>query len=351
MALKAGVPGEAAAPLALTMGDPAGIGLDIALDAYTNSRDGGASPFFLIGDIDALRARARLLGRAVVPVEIARAAETVAAFAEGLPVLSERLEVPPEPGRPHAPNGAAVVRCIAQAVELCLAGDASAVVTNPIAKSVLYSSGFTHPGHTEYLAYLARRLVPGWQGAPVMMLAADELKVVPLTVHVALRSVPDAISRDLIVATARTLAASLRTDYGIASPRIAVAGLNPHAGEVGSMGREEIDAIAPAIASLNAEGIAASGPHPADTLFHAEARARYDACLAMYHDQALIPLKTLAFDRGVNVTLGLPFVRTSPDHGPAFDIAGTGKARAESLIAALRMAGEVAARRRASDAT
>ncbi len=348
MALAGGVPGEAVLPLALTMGDPAGIGLDITLDAYTELRRRSAAPFFLIGDTGALRARADQIGKAVDIIEIASAAEAGAAFSTALPVLPERLAASPEPGRPNALNGAAVVRSIARAVELCHAGEAAAVVTNPIAKSVLYASGFSHPGHTEYLADLARRLIPGWRGEPVMMLAADELKVVPLTVHVALRSVPDAISQDLIVATGRTLAAALQTDYGLASPRIAVAGLNPHAGEAGSMGREEIAVIAPAIAALNAEGIAASGPHPADTLFHQEARARYDACLAMYHDQALIPLKTLAFDRGVNVTLGLPFVRTSPDHGTAFDIAGTGKARPDSLIAALGMAGEIAARRRAS---
>jgi 4-hydroxythreonine-4-phosphate dehydrogenase len=224
-------------------------------------------------------------------------------------------------------------------------GDAAALVTNPIAKAVLYGAGFKHAGHTEFLASLAEAREPGRRYHPVMMLAADELKVVPLTVHIPLADVARSITRPAIEDTVRVLWDALRRDFGLEAPRIAVAGLNPHAGEGGSLGREEEDIIIPAIRELRSEGLPVTGPHSADTLFHAEARARYDAVLCMYHDQALIPLKTLAFDRGVNVTLGLPFVRTSPDHGTAFDIAGTGTARPDSLIASLRLADTIAARR------
>jgi 4-hydroxythreonine-4-phosphate dehydrogenase len=223
----------------------------------------------------------------------------------------------------------------------CLAGRAAAVTTNPIAKKSLYDSGFGFPGHTEFLAHLAQAAT-GEARLPVMMLAGPELRTVPVTIHVPLAKVPGLLSTDLIVATARVVAADLTLRFGIARPRLAIAGLNPHAGEDGAMGEEDRSVIAPAVAILAAEGIAAFGPLPADTMFHPQARATYDAALCMYHDQALIPAKTLAFDKAVNVTLGLPFVRTSPDHGTAFDIAGTGKARADSLIAALKLAARLA---------
>jgi len=249
------------------------------------------------------------------------------------------------PGRPDTSNAAAVIASIEAAVAAVALGEASAVVTNPIAKSVLYAAGFAHPGHTEFLGVLATRHHPGHKYHPVMMLACDALKVVPLTVHIALADVPRAVTRALIFDTVRITWDALRFDFGIDAPRIAVAGLNPHAGESGTIGREDEDVVGPAVRELRRQGLAITGPHPADTLFHAEARKTYDAVLCMYHDQALIPLKTIAFDTGVNITLGLPFVRTSPDHGTAFDIAGSGRARPESLIASLKLAEVMAGRR------
>jgi 4-hydroxythreonine-4-phosphate dehydrogenase len=243
-----------------------------------------------------------------------------------------------------------VIAAIEAATAAVARGEASALVTNPIAKHVVASASFPYPGHTEFLGALAARHWPGRPHTPVMMLAAPSLRVVPLTVHCRLADVPGAITRDLILETAHITHAALKRDFGIAAPRLAVTGLNPHAGEEGSMGREEIEVIAPAIAALRAEGLAVTGPHPADTLFHAAARARYDAVLCMYHDQALIPFKTVAFEDGVNVTLGLPFVRTSPDHGTAFDIAGEGRASARSFIEALKLAASIAAARAAAPA-
>ncbi len=289
-------------PIALTMGDPAGIGPEIA----------GA-------------AMAALEGR--IPIRFLGDRATLAAA------------IPGSPDSAHAP---AVIRSIARGVELVRSGECSALVTNPIAKKVLIDAGFGFPGHTEFLGHLT--------GAPraVMMLAVEGLRVVPVTVHAPLSSVPALLTEDLIVETARITAAALVRDFSIAAPRLALAGLNPHAGEGGAMGHEEETIIRPAIARLLADGIAVTGPHPADTLFHARARERYDAALCMYHDQALIPLKTIDFDRGVNVTLGLPIIRTSPDHGTAFDIAGKGLASAESLIAAIELAADLAARRTAA---
>ena len=321
-------------PLALTMGDPAGIGPEIAAAARARRPDG--PPFFVVGD------PAHLAGLAGAPavVEIAAPAEAGAAWAGGLPVLPEPLAAPCLPGRPDLANAPAVLATIERALSLVMAGEAGALVTNPISKRLLREgAGFAFPGHTEYLA--ARVGV----ARPVMMIAGPYLRVVPVTIHIALAEVPGALSTALIVETARVAAAGLARDFGLASPRLAVTGLNPHAGEGATMGREEEEIIAPAIAALCAEGHAVTGPHPADALFHAAARAQYDAVIAMYHDQALIPAKTLDFDEGVNVTLGLPFVRTSPDHGTAFDIAGTGRARPDSLIAALEMAGAMATRR------
>ncbi|HZB90839.1 MAG TPA: 4-hydroxythreonine-4-phosphate dehydrogenase PdxA [Stellaceae bacterium] len=326
-------------PLALTMGEPAGIGGEVALLAWLRRQEAGVPPFFLIDDptrLEALRAR---LGWSVELRRIAAPEETPAAFGEALPVLPLALPQAQEPGRPEPANAPAVIAAIATGAQLTAAGRAAALVTNPIQKEALYAAGFRHPGHTEFLAELAGG------ATPAMMLVCAELRVVPVTIHQPLREALAALTTDRIVAAGRIAAAGLARDFGVARPRLAVAGLNPHAGEHGALGREEIDIIAPAIAALRTAGIDATGPAPADTLFHPAARRRYDAALCMYHDQALIPLKTIDFAGGVNVTLGLPFIRTSPDHGTALDIAGTGRADPTSLIAALRLAGEMAAMR------
>ncbi|MDX2309402.1 MAG: 4-hydroxythreonine-4-phosphate dehydrogenase PdxA [Hyphomicrobium sp.] len=332
-------------PLAMTMGDPAGIGPEIAVKAWLARDIRRLHPFAVYGDPNVLALAAAFVGTAAAIRVIDRVEATAEAFTTALPVISVGSAPGIMPGRPDPAAAPLVVGAIDRAVGDVVTGQAAAVVTCPIAKSVLYAAGFTHPGHTEYLAHLAQRLEPGFHGAPVMMLAGAGLRVVPLTIHVPLSEVPRRMTADLIESTARTLDHALRTDFGIARPRIAVAGLNPHAGENGTIGREDRDVIAPTLAKLAAEGLDITGPFPADTMFHAAARARYDAALCMYHDQALIPLKTLAFDSGANITLGLPFVRTSPDHGTAFDIAGRGTASAESLIAALEMATLMATRR------
>ena len=326
------------------MGDPAGIGIDIVLAALGLARAEELPPLLLIADPDVVRQRGQLLGS---PVALTLADPGATSFKPkfgALTVLAIRCPAPVLPGQPDTANGLAVIQAIETGTRLVKDGRASALVTNPIAKAVLRAAGFQHPGHTEFLGELAHRFW-GASVKPVMLLAAPELKVVPVTVHVPLADVPRLLTQALIVETARVTAAALTTDFGIAKPRLAVCGLNPHAGENGLMGVEEQTVIRPAIAALRAEGIAVTGPHPADTLFHAAARQHYDAVLAMYHDQGLIPLKTFAFDHGVNVTLGLPFVRTSPDHGTAFDIAGRGAASPSSFIAALKLAAEMARRR------
>lgn len=331
-------------PLAVSMGDPAGIGLDITLMAWRDRLQRGLPPFVMFADAGSLRERARDLSL-TVPIEtIHTLADAVSIFASALPLVQIDLPVPAVAGAPRSDAAQAIIAAIEQATAAVMRGEAEAVVTNPIAKSVLYEAGFPYPGHTEFLAELAGRHAPG-RHVPVMMLACDELRVIPLTIHVPLATVPAAITRQLIFDTVRLTYEALVRDVGIARPRIAVCGLNPHAGEGGTIGREDIDVIAPAIAELRAEGLIVTGPHSADTMFHAQARQTYDAVLCMYHDQALIPIKTLAFDRGVNVTLGLPFVRTSPDHGTAFSLAGTGAASAESFIAACRMAHDLSRRR------
>ena len=238
-----------------------------------------------------------------------------------------------------------MIGAIDRAVADVQGGRAAALVTNPINKEALYRAGFHHPGHTEYLGELAGLLYGKPGLTPIMMLASPQLRVVPVTIHLALRQAIAALTSAMIVTAGRVTRTALQRDFGIAAPVLAVAGLNPHAGEGGSLGREDMDIVAPAIAELRAAGIDARGPLAADTMFHAAARQSYDAALCMYHDQALIPIKTLDFDGAVNVTLGLPFIRTSPDHGTAFDIAGQGIARPDSLIAALRLAAEMAARR------
>ncbi|MFN3869159.1 MAG: 4-hydroxythreonine-4-phosphate dehydrogenase PdxA [Hyphomicrobiaceae bacterium] len=338
-----------ALPLAVTMGDPAGIGPEIAVQAWFSRRQTGVGPFVVLADVDLMRQRTRRHGAdsgTVMPVD--ELADAAICFDEHLPVLHVPLARASRPGAPDPANAPAVIAVIERAVEAVMRGEAAAVVTNPIAKSVLQAAGFAHPGHTEFLAALADAHVPGTRHTPVMMIASDALNVVPLTIHIPLGDVPGAVTSSGIVATVRIMNEALRRDFALAAPRIAVAGLNPHAGEDGRMGHEEIGIIAPAIAQLRQEGLHVTGPHPADTLFHAARRTGYDAALCMYHDQALIPVKTLAFDTGVNVTLGLPFVRTSPDHGTAFDIAGTGTASPSSLIAALRLARTMSERRRAS---
>jgi 4-hydroxythreonine-4-phosphate dehydrogenase len=316
-------------PLAVTMGDPAGIGAEITLAAWASGNVG--RPFFLIGDPKQL---APLAARAGVPLaEITDSGDCEAAFATALPVLSLTLPGAVTPGRPNPANAAAVVASIGRAVALVQAGSAAAVVTNPINKKALKDGAdFGFPGHTEYLADLCGVT------RPVMMLASPELRVVPVTTHIALAQVPGALTARLIEETARITVAALIRDFGISRPRLAVAGLNPHSGEQGAMGREEIEIIAPALDRLRGEGLEIAGPLPADTMFHAAARAGYDVALTMYHDQGLIPLKALDFARGVNVTLGLPIIRTSPDHGTAYNIAGTRTADPTSLIEALNLA-------------
>ncbi|MFN4281478.1 MAG: 4-hydroxythreonine-4-phosphate dehydrogenase PdxA [Alphaproteobacteria bacterium] len=330
-----------ALPLALTMGEPAGIGGEIALKAWRAARE-ALPPFFLIDDPARLAALAKRLGWSVPLAVIGAPAEAAGVFVAALPILPLETRCAVLPGAPSSAAAPAVLESIRRAVALAQAGEAAAVVTNPIHKKLLYDAGFPHPGHTEYLAELTGAPLP------VMMLASDSLRVVPVTIHLSLRDALAALTTDGIVAAGRITAAALRRDFGIPAPRLAVAGLNPHAGEDGALGREDIEIVAPAVAALRAEGIDAVGPLPADTMFHAAARARYDAALCMYHDQGLIPLKTLGFEQGVDVTLGLPIVRTSPDHGTAFDIAGQGVASADSLIAALRLAAEMAARRQST---
>ena len=328
-------------PLALTLGEPAGIGPDIALAAWARREEFDLPAFYILADPQCLSRRAARLGLNV-PVEVVTPGTAGATFARALPVVALGLAATAEPGRPDGTSAAAAIASIDRAVADVIGGVAAAVVTNPVAKSVLYKGGFSEPGHTEYLAKLSfeRTGNPAW---PVMMLWSPEVAVVPVTIHVPYKEVPQRLTRDLIFETGRVVAHDLANRFGIARPRLAVAGLNPHAGEDGAMGKEDAAVVKPAIERLVADGIDARGPLPADTMFHDAARRTYDAALCMYHDQALIPIKTLAFDHAVNVTLGLPFVRTSPDHGTAFDIAGTGKADPSSLVAALRLAARLAA--------
>jgi len=325
------------APLAVTMGDPAGIGPEITLAAW--QRLAGRHPFAVLADPDHLAALALSLGRDVPVRAVESMAEAAAVFARALPVLPEKLAAPVVPGSPDPRHAPAIVRSVERAVALARSGAASAVVTNPLAKTTLLEAGIGHTGHTMWL----RDLAGG--GTPVMMLAGPLLRVVPVTVHVPLAAVPRLLTAEAIVDAGRVAASALIRDFGLAAPRLAVAGLNPHAGESGTVGREEIEVIAPAIAALRDAGIDATGPHPADSLFHAEARAGYDAALCMYHDQALIPIKALDFANAVNVTLGLSIVRTSPDHGTAYALAGTGRADPTSLVAAITLAGLIAERR------
>lgn len=329
-------------PLAVSLGDPAGIGPEILAEAWVRRAGLAGPPFFVTGGAGVLAAAAEARGIACPVARIARPSEAADAFATGLPVLGD-ADCDYRPGQPDEAGAALAIHSLAEAVRMALLGKAGGVVTAPVAKSELARIGFEFPGQTEFLA-AACGLAPE---AAVMMLAGPSLRTVPLTVHCALAEVPGRLSTEMICARARIVAAGLARDFGIAAPRLAVCGLNPHAGEGGKFGTEERDIIAPAIGQLCAEGLAITGPHPADAIFTPRARQTYDAALAMYHDQALVPLKALDFDEGVNVTLGLPIVRTSPDHGTAFDIAGKRLADPGAMIAAIRMAGAIAARRAA----
>ena len=327
-------------PLALSIGDPSGIGPDIALAAWQRRKADALPAFYLLGDPALLAARARSLGLDVTLAEVS-SAESPKAFANALPVVALKNRLVDAPGAPQAENAAGTIEAIERGVADIRSGAAAAIVTLPIAKKPLYEAGFAHPGHTEFLAELAER---HW-GSParaVMMIAGPDLRTVPVTIHIPLAQVPARLTTDLIVDTATIVASDLAARFGLKKPRLAIAGLNPHAGEGGSMGGEDQAVVRPAVERLRALGIDATGPLPADTMFHARARTAYDVAICMYHDQALIPAKTLAFDEAVNVTLGLPFIRTSPDHGTAFDIAGQGLARPDSLIAALKLARRMA---------
>jgi len=327
-------------PLAVSLGDPAGVGPELIAAAWARRDADDLEPFFVAGGPELLAKAAERRGIAMPVTQIFHPAEAMDCFAWSLPVLAG-ADGTYAPGAPSREGAELALASLGEAVGLAVAGEAAGIVTAPIAKARLAEVGFAHPGQTEYVAAACGVAA---QDA-VMMLAGPNLRTVPLTVHVALADVPGLLSAELIVRRARIVDRALRTDFGIAVPRIAIAALNPHAGEEGRMGDEEIAIIAPAIAALRAEGLTVTGPHPADALFAPHARDSYDAALCMYHDQALIPVKALDFDSGVNVTLGLPVVRTSPDHGTAFAIAGSGKADPGAMIAAIRMAGECAQQR------
>lgn len=328
-------------PIALSIGDPSGIGPEIALAAWAQRKQHALPPFFILGDPALLNARASQLG-IDIPLSVCQPSEALQRFDHHLPVVPLAHRLTDKPGTPLASNAAGIIEAIERATAYVLNGQASAVTTCPIAKKPLYEAGFNFPGHTEFLAHLASRHI-GRELRPVMMLAGPQLRAVPVTIHIPLHKVPEALTTEAILETIRTTEHDLRTRFGISQPRIAVSGLNPHAGEGGALGHEDDAVIRPAIELLKAEGMTIHGPFPADTMFHRQALTSYDVAICMYHDQALIPAKTLAFDETVNVTLGLPFIRTSPDHGTAFDIAGRGIARPDSLIAAIKLAAQLAA--------
>ncbi|MEM9278434.1 MAG: 4-hydroxythreonine-4-phosphate dehydrogenase PdxA [Pseudomonadota bacterium] len=329
----------ARSPIAVSMGDPSGIGPDILLATWSQGLELNNLPdFFVTGSSKALSARAEILG---LDVKFEEFHPDKSAQPGKLQVLETDVNPVGKPGQPETADANCTIEAIDLAVDAVFKGTASAVVTCPINKDVLYGAGFTHPGHTEYLGALANEHT-GEDYNPVMMLAGPQLRTVPITIHIALADVETNLTEGLIVKTAEIVNNDMQKWFGIQNPRIALAGLNPHAGENGKMGRGEIEKIAPAIETLKAKGINVRGPLPADTMFHGTARQKYDVALCMYHDQALIPAKMLGFDDAVNVTLGLPFIRTSPDHGTAYDIAGSGKANPSSFIAALRMAAEMA---------
>lgn len=325
--------------IAVTMGEPAGIGGEIVCMAWARHAS-ELTPLVLIDDPDRIASLADVIGYPVSVETVSNAAEAVAVWPDAIPVLPLHLSAPVEPGRVDPANAQAVIASLDRAIALVESGDAAALVTNPIQKSVLYAAGFNEPGHTEYLAKVTKA-----DSAPVMMLAGPELRVVPVTIHTSLADAVQTLRTEDIIHCAVVTADALRRDFGIAQPRLAIAALNPHAGEDGAWGTEEASVIAPAVAKIRARGIDVNGPAAADTLFHREARRSYDAIICMYHDQALIPLKTLDFHRSVNVTLGLSIIRTSPDHGTALDIAGTGRADPTSFVEAVKLAAFLAGRR------
>ena len=333
-------------PIAMTLGEPGGIGPELAIKAWLARAEHSLPPFFILSPNTIIDQTIESLGLRVKTKGIGEVSQASKFFEDVLPVF----EIPGsaqdiKPGTTSSKTASVVIDSITHAVNLTRSGKSAAVVTNPIQKSALYQAGFKHPGHTEFLAELS-----GPDTIPVMMLANSQLRVVPMTIHIALAEVPKQLTGELIQQLVRITAKALQQDFGLKRPRLAIAGLNPHAGEDGSMGNEEIRIMRPAIMALQDEGFDVIGPLPADTMFHAEARANYDVALCPYHDQALIPVKTLDFHGGVNVTLGLPFIRTSPDHGTALDIAGKGIARPDSLIAAIKMAANMARKREASNA-
>ena len=332
-----------ALPLAVSLGDPAGVGPELIAEAWARRESLELPPFFVVGGLGLLVEAARSRGLDLPTALVQSPGDVAQVFSRALPVLGPANHHY-RPGRPDRDGAALALESLSEAALLVTQGQASALVTGPIAKALLAEVGFAHPGQTEFVAECCG--LPGEDA--VMMLAGPSLRTVPLTVHVALAAVPALITAELIERRGAIVAEALRRDFGIAAPRLAVAALNPHGGEQGRMGDEDSRIVAPAVAALQARGIEASGPHAADALFAPHRRGSFDAALCMYHDQALIPIKALDFDQGVNVTLGLPIVRTSPDHGTAFDIAGTGKASAEATIAAIRMAGAIAARRAAA---
>ena len=325
--------------LALSMGEPAGIGPEIVLKAWLDRERDGIAPFAVFGDPDLLISRARMFGLKV-PVKTCTLAEAFDAFNLSLPVIPLENKMNDAPGVLEVSNAPAVIEAIEKATDAVIKGEAKAVVTCPIQKSSLYEAGFSFPGHTEFLGSLAEAAT-GEPANPVMMLAGPKLRTVPVTAHLPISKVPEALTAERLELVATITARDLEARFGIKKPRLAIAGLNPHAGEAGAMGSEDAEIIAPTIAKLKAMGLSVTGPHSGDTLFHAKARENYDAAIAMYHDQALIPVKTISFDETVNVTLGLPFIRTSPDHGTALDIADKGVANPASLIAALKLAGSL----------
>lgn len=327
----------------MSLGDPAGVGPELICQAWARRAEARLPPFFAMGGVRLLEAAAKARGLDVPVILIGDPAAAASGFARGLPVLGE-LDAPYRPGAPDADGARLALASLEQAAALAVAGEAGGLITGPIAKARLAEVGFAFPGQTEFVADACGAAAED----AVMLLAGPSLRTVPITVHCALSEVPARLSADLICRRARIVAEGMRRDFGIAAPRLAIAALNPHAGEDGRMGDEEQRIIAPAIEALRAEGIDASGPHPADSLFAPRARATYDVAIAMYHDQALVPLKALDFDEGVNMTLGLPVVRTSPDHGTAFAIAGKRVADPGATIAAIRLAGEAAARRAAA---
>jgi len=330
---------EVVSPIALTMGEPAGIGGEIALKAWANRAETRVPEFFAIDDRKRLERLSRTLNWPFKTIQISAPEEALEAFHHGLPVLEHTLPGSITPGQPDPTNAPAVISSIDAAISFVQSGAAGAIVTNPIHKGTLYDAGFKYPGHTEYLAAKAGGL------RSVMMLACEELRAVPVTTHLSLEKAIGALNTDDIVEVARITARALQTDFGIHNPHLMVAALNPHGGENGALGSEENEIILPAVDKLKSEGHSITGPAPADTLFHPRAREAYDAVICMYHDQALIPLKTINFSGGVNITMGLPFVRTSPDHGTAFEIAGMGVADETSLVEALKVASKIAARR------